>query len=140
MVIADVLGCSGCRLCECQYARVLSPGAQHCGPIAVTRVQLFELVRYDFKGGLRARERTARLHLPTGAAHSPALTAELEVLEGLLRAAVVSSFEARATAYEDEACNGPVASRSRMHADIMQTRLVNDVDSSAFVRRKPHGL
>ena len=64
--------------------------------------QLFELVRYDFKGGLRARERTARLHLPTGAAQSPALTAELEVLEGLLKAAVVSSFESRATAYEDE--------------------------------------
>ena len=69
---------------------------------APVRVQLFELVRYDFKGGLRARERTARLHLPIGAAQSPALTAELEVLEGLLKAAVVSSFESRATAYEDE--------------------------------------
>ncbi len=59
-------------------------------------------MRYDFKGGLRSRERTARLHLPIGAAQSPALTAELEVVEGLLKAAVVSSFESRAAAYEEE--------------------------------------
>ena len=80
-------------------------------PTLLSSTQLFELVRYDFKGGLRSRERTARLHLPTGAAQSPALTAELEVLEGLLKAAVVSSFESRATAYEDEVLPAAFGSR-----------------------------
>lgn len=76
--------------------------------------QLFELLRYDFKAaGLRGRDRTTRLHLPQGAAHTPAITAELEALELMLRAAVVSSFESRAAAYEDEvhACGNSHRSR-----------------------------
>ena len=64
--------------------------------------QLFELIKYDFKVGLRGRDRTTRLHLPLSAAHTPALTAELDSLEGMLKVAVVACFEARAAAYEDE--------------------------------------
>jgi len=90
-----------------------------CSVDSLMHAQLFELVRYDFKGGLRSRERTARLHLPTGAAQSPALTAELEVLEGLLKAAVVSSFESRATAYEDEV---HPAVLGRLHGRIITMR------------------
>lgn len=75
------------------------------------RPQIFEALRYDFKAygaSLRGggRERAARLHLPTGAAVTPALDAEVEVLEQQLKACVMASFEMRAAAYEEEVC-GP---------------------------------
>lgn len=67
--------------------------------------QIFEALRYDFsryalRGG--ARERAARLHLPAGAALTPALVAEVDVLDGLLKACITASFEARAAAYDEE--------------------------------------
>ena len=71
------------------------------------RLQVFEALRYDFKAygaALRGggRERAARLHLPAGAAVSPALNAEIEALEQQLKECIMASFEIRAAAYEEE--------------------------------------
>ncbi len=66
----------------------------------MTRVQVFDALRYDFD--TRKRERCVRLDFPVQQGQGS--IAGLEELEQLLKAAVKTSFETRAAAYEEEVC------------------------------------
>ena len=91
-----------------------APAPRPFDPPARARPQFFEAIRYDFsRYALRgvARERAARLHLPAGAALTPAVVAEADGVESLLKACITASFEARAAAYDEEVRATIVSSR-----------------------------
>ncbi len=66
----------------------------------MTTPQVFDALRYDFD--TRKRERCVRLDFPVQQGQGS--IAGLEELEQLLKAAVETSFETRAAAYEEEVC------------------------------------